>query len=289
MKRLAKGIGVFLLAAASFGLSGALAAPPDARSGTQIMAEVARRHRDFPRVFEIQTMILTDRQGRKDTRKLRRFYAIEPDQSEKLLMAIDQPAEVRGVILKLIQTSGKPSRCRIFLPALGRDVSAGSDAKGQGIMGTDLTLADLMEDHAAFEYARKKDLVMSRVPYFVVEGRNGNGVRVHFIRKDNFVITRTDFYTPGLRLVKRLSRHDLRQTDQAMWHAGMVLMENLQTGHATLIKTDRLVLSRDYVPDALFDMDWQRLTRYLYEDTGPSSEQEPGINPEPQNPKGKIP
>ena len=41
-----------------------------------------------------------------------------------------------------------------------------------------------------------------------------------------------------------------------MWRANMMLMENMKTRHQTLIKIERRVFSRDYVPESLFTLQW---------------------------------
>lgn len=240
---------------------------PKTLTGSQIMAEVRKRHESFPFVYAEQTMILTDERGKKDTRKLRRFFRAEPDRTMTLLMVMDYPAEVRGVMFKTVQQRGDV-QTRVYLPALEKGFSPGTRRTEQGVMGTDFARTDFMAEPESSVYHRKKDRVVGRIPSFIVETEQETGLRVHFIRKDIFFIYRTDFYTRGGRIDKRLTRHDLKKGDRDMWEAGMILMENLKTGHSTLIKTDRRVYSRDYVPRAYFTMDWPELAAALWPDAG---------------------
>ena len=134
-------------------------------------------------------------------------------------------------------------------------------------MGTQFSPEEFMKAPRDLTYTRKKDRVIRRVPYFIVEARSKGlkqDLRIHYVRKDIFFITRTDFYTLNGRLTKQMTRHDLKRADKKMWQAGMVLMENIQTGSKTLIKTDQRIFSRDYVPQVLFTMSWPDLADYLF-------------------------
>ncbi len=242
--------------------------------GAAIMAEVFSRHTDYPYVFEAQTLILTDAQGHRETRKLRRFLRIEPDHTTKLLWVLDHPEEVKGVMVKIIRAPGQKAREELFLPALSRGFSPGWGKASQGLMGTEFSPEEFMKAPGDLIYERKKDQVIKRVPYFIVQARSRGlkeDLRIHFIRKDIFFITRTDFYTLDGRLIKRMTRHDLKRADKQMWQAGMVLMENIQTGSRTLIKTDRRIFSRDYVPECLFTRNWTDLGDYLFNTRKPNS------------------
>ena len=41
-----------------------------------------------------------------------------------------------------------------------------------------------------------------------------------------------------------------------MWRANMLLMDNIRDQHKTLIKIDRRIYSRDYVPREMFTVQW---------------------------------
>lgn len=64
--------------------------------GLAVMQESQRRHDLYPYVFEEQTMVLVDRHGNRNTRKLRRYSRVEADGTVRLLLAFDYPPEIRG-------------------------------------------------------------------------------------------------------------------------------------------------------------------------------------------------
>ncbi|MBW1841918.1 MAG: outer membrane lipoprotein-sorting protein [Deltaproteobacteria bacterium] len=232
-------------------------------NGRRIMEEVLQRHELYPYVFEEQTMILIDSAGNRDVRKVRRFSRVEADGTVKYLLVFDNPAEVRGVALLVIRHRTGRVDSRIYLPAFGREmISTAGNRRGGHFLGTDFSIEDLtVEVLSDFRYIRETDHEIDKIPYFVIaafpinaeiERSTGYGLRRHFIRQDNFFIVRTDYYDPRIRFVKQRTHHDLKRVDGDMWRNNMILMENHKEQHKSLIKIDRRVFSRDYVPSEIF-------------------------------------
>ena len=240
-------------------------------TGSQIMAEVFQRHKLFPYVYEEQTLVLTDRAGHRDVRKVRRFSRLEKDGTAsgtasgtaKFLLVFDSPAEVQGTALRIIRHGTGQVENQIYLPALGEELSSGQ-AKDQGrdFLGTDFALEDLMETLETFRYVRMPDQLIAKTPYFVVDafpvddnqdGYTGYSMRRFFIRQDIYFVVRTDYYDRGFRFHKQLTLHDLQQVGKKMWRANMLFMDNHRQAHTTLIKIDRRVFSQDYVLPEIFN------------------------------------
>jgi len=239
-------------------------------TGPFIMDESFKRHELFPYVFEEQTIVLIDNAGNRETRKLRRFSRIEESGAVKYLFVFDTPTEIQGVALLGIH--GQSSI--IYLPALGAITKSGSENnRGSYFLGTDFAIEDLTaEFSSSFRYVRVNDQEIDKRLCFVVEafpqGSNieattGYGLRRHFIRQDNFFIVRTDYFDHGGRFIKRQTAHDLKNVNGEMWRANMILMENDREQHKTLIKINRRVFSRDYVPSEIFTTEWLLANRHI--------------------------
>ena len=69
-------------------------------------------------------------------------------------------------------------------------------------------------------------------------------------------ITKTEYFDKQGRVRKILSHHDLKPVDGKMWRADMILMEDRNEHHQSLIKINRRVFSRDYVSAEIFTADW---------------------------------
>lgn len=234
-------------------------------SGRQIMDEVYRRHEQYPYVYEEQVMILIDRAGHRDTRKLRRFSRIDSKDQSQYLLLFDDPAEVRGVGLLTHQQVQGESQADIYLPAYGPQLinSIGQNEKGN-FLGTDFSINDLLpESLDSYRYVRREDELFENTRYLVLDvfpahsaKQTTHPLRSHYIRADIYFITRTDSYDQHGRLHKRQTRHDLQPLGGDLWRADMILMEDFKTQHQSLLKISRRVFSRDYVPEEMFSLQW---------------------------------
>ena len=246
----------------------------DTRDGQDIMEEVLKRHELYPYIFEEQSMILIDRAGNRDVRKVRRFSRVEADGTVKYLLIFDNPAEVRGVALLAIRHHTGQVDSHIYLPAFGSEmISTAGNQRGGHLLGSDFAIEDLtVEVLPDFRYLRIADHEIDKIPHFVIEAfpinaeierSTGYGLRRHFIRQDNFFIVRTDYYDPRGRFLKQRTHHDLKRVDGDMWRSNMILMENHKEEHKSLIKIDRRVFSRDYVPPEMFTPEWLLENRHV--------------------------
>lgn len=231
-------------------------------SGRHIMDSVYERHEQFPYVYEEQIMILVDKAGNRDTRKLRRYSRITSKQGSRYMLLFDDPPEVRGVALLTYRSStGKPESS-IYLPAYGPKLipSIGQN-ESNNFLGTDFSVNDLLPEILDdFQYKRQDNQKHVHVEYFVIDvySRQEPEIRLrrHFIRQDNYYITRTDSFDRHGRLHKRQTHHDLKYLGGAMWRANMIRIVDYKVKHQSLIKISRRVFSRDYVPEHMFSLEW---------------------------------
>ncbi len=243
----------------------------DEASGLKIMQEVQKRHQQFAFVYEEQSMVMVDRNGNRDTRKVKRYSRVEEDGTVKFLLLFDSPEEISGVaLLATRDTSGETIKY-VYLPAFGEQliesVSSGLDGK---FLGTDFSIenitGEVLDDYI---YVRSPDKKINNVKYFVVdvyqkeEGLAENmlptgkqALRRHSISKNNFYITKTEYFDKQGRVYKKQSHHDLRAVDGDMWRADMILMEDSKEHHQSLIKINRRIFSRDYVSAEIFTAEW---------------------------------
>ena len=251
--------------------------------GKRIMREVFARHELFPYVFEEQTMIMMDRSGNRNVRKVRRFTRLEKDETARFLMVFDYPPEIRGVALLAVRQSSGQVDSGIYLPAYGNElISNVEEEKGGRFLGTDFAIQDLTAEILAdYRYSRVADQTVENAACFVVEAfpgdqkvemETGYSLRRLFIRQDIFFVIRTDYYDRRLRFYKIQTRRDLKQVDGDMWRANMILMESRKERHQTLIKIDRRVFSHDYVPPEIFTRAWLRENMPAHHENGVGQE-----------------
>ena len=243
----------------------------DEASGLEIMQEVHKRHQQFAYIYEEQSMVMIDRNGDRDTRKVKRYSRIEDDGTVKFLLIFDSPDEISGVALLASRDTSGETKKYVYLPAFGEQllesVSSGLDGK---FLGTDFSIesitGEVLDDYI---YVRRLDKKTNGVEYFVIDvyrvedeysenmsPTNKQAIRRHSISKNNFYITKTEYFDKQGRVYKKKTQHDLRPVDGTMWRADMILMEDSKEHHQSLIKINRRVFSRDYVSAEIFTADW---------------------------------
>ena len=243
----------------------------DEASGLAIMQEVYNRHQQFAFIYEEQSMVMTDRNGYRDTRKVRRYSRMEDDGTVKFLLLFDSPDEISGVALLANRDASGKTNKYIYLPAFGEqlleNVSSGRD---KNFLGTDFSIESLtgevLDDYI---YVRRPDKKTYETTYFVIdvyrmeEGlseymlpTDKQAIKRHFISRNNLYLTKTEYFDKQGRVRKRLTHHDLKPVDGKVWRADMILMEDSNEHHQSLIKINRRIFPRDYVPAEIFTADW---------------------------------
>ncbi|MDG1441301.1 MAG: outer membrane lipoprotein-sorting protein [Pseudomonadales bacterium] len=259
-------------------------------SGETLIKLMHDQHQQYPYVYEEQSMVLIDRQGNRETRNLRRYSrvdeVIDKDagamQIARYMLVFDSPNDLKGVVL-LAEKKGDKTSQSIYLPAFGKVmITNEGDAHAENFLGSDFSIENLIgEDVKDYDYRRQRDAMVEGMAYFIVDvfGKSDANrlLRRHFIRQDNLYGSRTDHYDDLGRLQKRQSNHDLTQVIGSMWRANMILMDDKQTGHQSLLKINRRVFSADYVPLEYFTPQW------LYQNTMKELQYEPADKIAPQS------
>ncbi|MDQ6979197.1 MAG: outer membrane lipoprotein-sorting protein [Mariprofundaceae bacterium] len=280
-------ITILLLSAMLIGASEVQAGADSADwSGHKIILTSLQKHQYYPYVFEQQTMILMDQHGHRDVRSVRRFSRLDEDGTARFVLVFDYPEEVSGVSLLVEQQPEQVRSSQIYLPAFGkRLIRSDSSRASQYFMGSDFSLRQIMPEKIEdYHYQRGKDLSIQKTPYFrltalplnaLIARNDGYAKRELLLRQDNLCMVRVDYFNHRGRLFKRLSAHDLQQINGPMWRANMLLMEDFERHHKTLIKIENRVFSRDYVPRYIFTAKWlmgnhkiTQINRLLQQGTG---------------------
>jgi len=243
----------------------------DEASGLKIMQEVQKRHQQFAFVYEEQSMVMIDRNGNRDTRSVKRYSRLEEDGTVKFLLLFDSPEEISGVALLATRNPSGETVKYVYLPAFGEQliesVSSGLDGK---FLGTDFSIenitGEVLDDYI---YVRRPDKKINNIEYFEVDvyrmedgftenmlSTSKQALRRHSISKNNFYITKTEYFDKQGRVYKKQTHHDLRAVDGDMWRADMILMEDSKEHHQSLIKINRRIFSRDYVSAEIFTAEW---------------------------------
>jgi len=233
-------------------------------TGSEIIRESVKRHELYPYVFEAQTLILTDAHKQHDVRRMQRYSRMEKDGVFKTKLEFVYPGSIAGTVLLFVHHPDGAGSSRIFLPALGAQLTdyVGAITGGQ-MLGSEFSLQDFMpEDVASFVYRRIDDVVVDSRVYFVVRAylstspsasERSYAERMLFVRQDNFFISRVDYFDNKAHLIKRQTSHNIHPVGGKMWRADMVKVENMLNRHRSILKIDKRIFSSDYAPESAFD------------------------------------
>jgi hypothetical protein len=237
--------------------------PFENATGVELMQAVRDQHQLYPHTYEEQSLVLTDRHGQRETRRMRTYMRAEEDGTLRYMLLFDTPVEVEGVALIAERLPDGTTNKYFYLPAFGQQlVEAGGTSYGENFLGTDFAVEDLtgevLED---YRYERQRDERIDGTRHFVVDafpaGDDDAPVAMrHFIDGERMFVVRTDHLDYFGRLRKRQTFHDLRQVGAGAWRANIMHMDDLRTRHQSLIRVDRRIFSRDYVPPEVFSAEW---------------------------------
>jgi hypothetical protein len=235
-------------------------------SGRVLMQQVYDTHQQYPYVYEEQSLVLIDRDGNRETRKVKLYSRIDPILFQRFLLLFESPEEVKGVAVLAERNANGDTRQAIYLPALGESmIESSGDSSDTNFLGTDFSIENLTGERLEdYDYQRRRDELINYKMYSVIDvfdkqaEPGQTALRRHYISQEILYLTRTDYFDDLGRVRKRLSSHDMTRVLGDMWRANMLLMENMQNDHKTLIKIDRRIFSKEYVPVEVFT------TEHLY-------------------------
>jgi outer membrane lipoprotein-sorting protein len=158
------------------------------------------------------------------------------------------PADVKGTATLTMEHTGKEDDLWIYLPALEKVRRLVASNKKDAFVGTDFSYGDII-GHKVDDWTHEltgEEVVDGHPCYVVtsvprsdsVRSDTGYGKRVQWIRKDNFVGIKGEFFDETGKPLKTYTAHDVQLVDKAdgKWQAMHAEMANLKTGHRTVIR-----------------------------------------------------
>lgn len=231
-----------------------------ASEAATLVQQAIQRHFSAPFGYQRLQLVMTDASGNHRLRQVRRYWRADSVLKLNQLLVVDFPPELRGVAL-LARQRGAEVTSGVYLPAHGqRLIRSGDTGESQRLPGTDLQLGDLVPEYKDnLVYTKSPSRVIQGVGYWVLEARpvvarpGGIARQVHYIRKDNTFIERTDFLGENGKLLRRRQYLGIRPASGDTWLADSLLLEDRQSQQNTLVIVDDRAYSENYVPKTLFE------------------------------------
>lgn len=165
------------------------------------------------------------------------------------------PADVKGMATLLVEHSDADDDIWIYLPSMKKVRRLSANNKRDGFLGTDLSHGDVI-GHKVKEWNHRlvREENLDGAPCYVIESvpasteikeSSGYSKRLSWVRKDNFVAARTDYWDEAGELLKSVSASDIRLVDKerGKWQSMRIEAVNKQTGHGSVIKLDTFVVN----------------------------------------------
>jgi len=215
------------------------------------------------------TMLLVNDKGQTRERKSFTFSVLQPNGIDsKFLVKFTSPSDIKGTAFLQIEHIEADDDEWIYLPALGKSRRLVANNKKDSFVGSDFSYGDIsLPNVDLYEHRLVGSEVIGNYDCYEVESipksdttktAIGYGRKLTWLRKDNFLETKVEYYDVGNRLLKTqtVTEHKLLEPDTQRWIALRREMVNSQTGHKTVLTFEE-VQAPTSVPEDLFT------TRYL--------------------------
>src|SRR3712207_2016566 len=211
-------------------------------SGRDIMQKVKNRSDGDTRYATIE-MTLIQKSGHKRVRKLE-SWAMDVGKDTKKIMFFTYPGDVKGTgfLTWDYDNSAKTDDKWLYLPAMKKTRRiSGKSSKTDYFMGSDFTYNDMSTrsvDEEQHKLLREETLgghkcwVMQSVPN---DKDEIYARRVTWIRQDCLMAVKDEYYDKLNKLHRRLTISNIEKV-QGFWTMHLMQMENVQTGHKTVIR-----------------------------------------------------
>lgn len=215
------------------------------------------------------TFTLVNSNGEERVRKTEGATRLQPGSSNNMrYVKFTAPQDIKGTATLLIEHAASDDDMWIYLPALNKVRRLSASNKRDSFVGTDFSYGDIVGHNPANWQHRlvSRETLADNTPAYVIESTPGSAKvakdsgyskMVNWVRGDNFVAVKTEFYDEAGQLLKRVNNSQLEAVgSHGKWQPMLSVAENLQTGHKTIIalenfKADGGVSDRYFKPQGL--------------------------------------
>jgi outer membrane lipoprotein-sorting protein len=254
----------FAAAGVAFSVVTAMAAE---RSGTLDAAAIMERNFQASKVTGVRveaTMVLINDKGQQRERRNTTVIALQPNGIDsKFAVRFSTPADVQGTAFLQVEHSQGDDDLWIYLPALKKSRRLVASNKKDSFVGSDFSYGDIsLPMVARYRHTVVRNEAIDGVDCYVVEStpaddtvksNSGYSRKVTWVRTDNFVEAKVEYYDLAGRLLKtqRVTKPQAVDAKGGRWFPMFREMTNHQTGHRTTLNVLKLETNVP-TPDDLF-------------------------------------
>jgi len=203
-------------------------------------------------------MILTEKGHESRVRRMISYRLDQGGGNVWSLVRFTMPQDINGVGLLTKNYPGNESEQWLYLPALGRARRISSARKGGRLVGSDFYYEDMRDRDVNLDRHRLLGQekiggalckVLETVP--VAPDSSVYSKRISWIHPQTLIPLQVDFYVAGQEgPIKRLKVYRIQRI-QGYWTATDTVITDLESGHQTRMRTEKIVYDRN-LSDRLF-------------------------------------
>jgi outer membrane lipoprotein-sorting protein len=209
-------------------------------NGLAIAQEADRRDAGFGDFTADILMVLKNKQGREEIRKIRiRTLEVEGD-GDKILTILDEPRDVKGTAFLTFSHRVRNDDQWLYLPALKRVKRIISRNKSSSFVGSEFAYEDIASQEVEkYTYKRLRDEGYDGQDCFVIERypvdkkNSGYTRQVAWMDKNEYRTLKVDYYDRKGSLLKTLTIEGYQKYLDKYWRADKMNMINHQNGKIT--------------------------------------------------------
>lgn len=207
------------------------------------------------------TMVLMDARGGKRERRNILLIKRQPNgMDSKVVIKFSTPADIKGTGVLQIEHIDGDDDLWIYLPALKKSRRLVANNKKDSFAGSDFSYGEInLPKVDQYKHTLLRSEKVDTFDCYVIESapandtiksNSGYSKKVTWVRADNFLEAKVDYYDLAGRLLKtqKTGKHQLIEPDKARWFALYREMTNHQSGHRTTIdaaKAETIAIADD--------------------------------------------
>jgi outer membrane lipoprotein-sorting protein len=234
--------------------------------------EIMTQNEEVRKIDDVQSSATLTTGGAGSAERVKKFTWWRKLTSDRVhfntLTRFHEPAEIRGEGILFLEHGNNENEVLMYLPNLKKIRRVESQQQSGSFMGSELSYSDIATPH--LEDSTYKLLQAqtcpgegnSGIPCYVVEAtpvsesvrdRTGYSKIVNWVRQDNSMIVKGEYYNIEGELWKKTETSDIQMVDpkKKKWMSHKIRVENVKNGRFTLLKFEKVKVNQG-ISDSVF-------------------------------------
>ncbi len=198
-------------------------------------------------------MTLINDKGQRRERANNTIVKLQPNGVDsKFLITFSTPADIKGTGFLQVEHIDGDDDLWIYLPALKKSRRLVANNKKDSFVGSDFSYGDIsLPKVDQYRHTLLRSETIDGSDCYVIEStpandtvrsNSGYSKKITWVRKDNFLESKVEYYDLANRLLKTqiIQKDQLVEPQKGRWFALYREMTNQQTGHRTTLSIDKV-------------------------------------------------